>query len=164
MQFLSFRRLNLLPTLGILLLILGMMPGIAGGQEEVHFEHDTLSIVVDDMVHHFTVEIAETRQQRARGLMFRRKMAPDAGMLFDYRRPKPVAMWMKNTYIPLDMLFIRADGSVESIRERAVPHSLASISSKDKVRAVLELNAGTAARLGIRPGDLVRHRIFGNAD
>ncbi len=112
--------------------------------------------------HAFEVELAATEKQRRLGLMFRRKLAPNAGMLFDYVRSRPVAMWMKNTYIPLDMLFITADGRVVNIAKRTVPHSLKSISSAGRVRAVLEVNAGTADRLGIVAGALVRHRIFGN--
>ena len=112
--------------------------------------------------HTFEVELAATEKQRRLGLMFRRKLAPNAGMLFDYVRSRPVAMWMKNTYIPLDMLFIAADGRVVNIAKRTVPHSLKSISSAGRVRAVLEVNAGTADRLGIVAGALVRHRIFGN--
>ena len=112
--------------------------------------------------HTLQVEVAADEKSRQVGLMFRRKMAADAGMLFDYQRTQPVAMWMKNTYIPLDMLFIAADGRVVNIAKRTVPHSLATIASAGRVRAVLELNAGTTDRLGIKPGDLVRHRIFGN--
>ena len=113
-------------------------------------------------IHSFQVELAATDKERQRGLMFRRKLAPQAGMLFDYVQPQPVAMWMKNTYIPLDMLFISADGRVVNIVRRTVPHSLWSIPSAGPVRAVLEVNAGTADRLGIAPGAQVRHRIFGN--
>src|SRR3546814_13522615 len=85
--------------------------------------------------------------------MYRDHLAADAGMLFVYSQPRRVSMWMKNTLIPLDMLFIAPDGRIESIVKRAVPHSLATISSRGKVRAVLELNGGTVDRLGIRPGD-----------
>ena len=82
-------------------------------------------------------------------------------MLFDYGRTQPVAMWMKNTLVPLDILFIAADGRVVNIAADAVPESLTSIPSAGPVRAVLEINAGTAARLGIKPGDRVIHPIFG---
>lgn len=110
----------------------------------------------------FNVEFAATEQQREVGLMFRKSLAPDAGMLFDYQAPQPVAMWMKNTLIPLDMLFIGADSRVSRIAERAVPHSLTTIESGGPVRGVLELNAGTASRLVIKVGDLVRHAAFKN--
>ena len=110
--------------------------------------------------HNFRVEMALTDEQRARGLMFRRELAPDAGMLFDFEATQPVAFWMKNTFIPLDMLFIAADGRIVNIAERTVPHSLSVVPSAGPVRAVLELNGGTVARLGIRPGDRVVHAIF----
>ena len=90
-------------------------------------------------------------------------MAPDAGMLFDYKTPSMATMWMKNTLIPLDMLFVDAQGRIVNIHERAVPGSLATISAAAPVRAVIELNGGTAARLGIRPGDRVMFPIFDNA-
>ena len=111
-------------------------------------------------VHDFQVEVADTAQERQIGLMFRRILPPDHGMLFDYRHSRRVSMWMKNTLIPLDMLFIEADGTIESIRERAVPHSLESIPSEGRVQGVLELPGGTVERLGITPGDRVVHHIF----
>jgi len=112
--------------------------------------------------HNFTVELAATDADRQQGLMYRRELAADAGMLFDYGRDRRSSMWMRNTYIPLDMLFIKSNGEIESIKERTVPHSETAIRSKGRVRAVLELNAGTAFRLGIEPGDTVRHALFGN--
>lgn len=107
--------------------------------------------------HEFNVEIARTASERGVGLMYRRNLAPRAGMLFLYKRPQVITMWMKNTFIPLDMIFIDEEGRIGSIAERTVPHSLATISSESRAQAVLEVNAGTAARLGIRPGDWVRH-------
>lgn len=103
----------------------------------------------------FDVELALTPGQQAQGLMYRRTMAADAGMLFIYERVQPASFWMKNTLIPLDMLFIAADGRVVNIHERAVPESLDSVNSDGPVKAILELNGGMAARLGIRPGDRV---------
>ena len=108
----------------------------------------------------FLVELAETPAQMEQGLMFRRQLAPDAGMLFDYRQPTVATMWMKNTLIPLDMLFVDADGRIVNIHQRAVPESTAIIAAAAPVRAVIELNGGTAARLGIRPGDRVEFPIF----
>lgn len=110
----------------------------------------------------FTVEMALTPAQQMVGLMFRPEVAPDGGMLFDWGTPRESAMWMRNTITSLDMLFIRADGRIHRIVERTVPLSLNTIESRGAVRATLELAAGTAARLDIRPGDLVRQRIFGN--
>ena len=113
--------------------------------------------------HKFTVELATTPAQMEQGLMFRRSMPPDAGMLFDFKTPSMATMWMRNTLIPLDMLFVDAQGRIVNIHERAVPGSLDTIGAAAPVRAVVELNGGTAARLGIRPGDRVIFPIFGNA-
>lgn len=93
--------------------------------------------------------------------MYRSEMAADAGMLFDFAKSGPVSMWMKNTLIPLDMLFIRSDGTIATIAERTVPHSLVPIESGEPVLAVLELNGGVCARLGIREGDKALHPLFG---
>ncbi|TAN46963.1 MAG: DUF192 domain-containing protein, partial [Rhodospirillales bacterium] len=103
----------------------------------------------------FKAEIAATPNARAKGLMFRRELAPDAGMLFDFFQPQPVTMWMKNTLIPLDMLFIMDDGRIANLAERTVPGSLTPIPADEPVRFVLELNGGTAARLGLKAGDRV---------
>jgi len=111
----------------------------------------------------FSVEVATTPEQMEQGLMFRNSLAADAGMLFDFKTPHPAMMWMKNTLIPLDMLFVDARGQIVNIHERAVPGSLETIGSGASVRAVIELNGGTAARLGIKPGDRVVYPIFGNA-
>ena len=113
--------------------------------------------------HAFTVELADTPQARAIGLMHRTAMATDHGMLFDFGAPRPVSMWMKNTLIALDMLFIQSDGRIVNIAADTTPHSLQPVHSRGRVKAVLELNAGTAKALGIAPGDWVRHAIFGNA-
>lgn len=109
----------------------------------------------------FTVEVARSGAQQAQGLMFRRRLAADAGMLFVYRRAEPIAMWMQNTFLPLDMLFIGADRRIAHIVERTVPMSTATISSKGPVSSVLELNAGTVSRLGIETGDLVSSPAYG---
>jgi uncharacterized membrane protein (UPF0127 family) len=108
----------------------------------------------------FTVELAATPGERSRGLMFRRSMRPDHGMLFDFETPQPVAFWMKNTPLPLDMLFIDGTGVVVQIEADTVPYSEDPIPSQQPIRAVLEVNAGTAKRLGIEPGAKVRHPIF----
>lgn len=112
-------------------------------------------IVTSDGEHRFEIEVARTPAEQARGLMYRQSLAPTAGMLFDYEPPRNITMWMRNTYIPLDMIFIGADWRITRIAERTVPLSLTTISSDGPVRAVLEVNAGTASRLGIRPGDRV---------
>lgn len=142
------------------LLILVAATGAAALEK---FATGTLSVVSAKGEHSFTVEIAKTPKQQSQGLMYRRKMAADAGMLFVYERPQSVSYWMKNTFIPLDMIFIGKDGRIESIRQRTVPQSLTPVRSRGKVLAVLELNGGTVSRLGIKPGDAVRHQMFGNA-
>jgi uncharacterized membrane protein (UPF0127 family) len=108
----------------------------------------------------FQVEVARNDADRAQGLMFRRSMPADRGMLFDFGRIAPVAMWMQNTYLSLDMLFIRPDGTIARIAANTEPLSTRTIPSGEPVLAVLELNAGTAARLGIRAGDRVEHPLF----
>jgi len=108
----------------------------------------------------FRVEVARNDADRAQGLMFRRSMPADQGMLFDFGRVEPVSMWMQNTYLSLDMLFIRADGTIARIAANTEPLSTRTIPSGEPVLAVLELNAGTAAKLGIKAGDRVEHPIF----
>lgn len=130
---------------------------------QITFRETPLVLETQSGVHDFTVEVAETPEQRERGLMFRETMAADHGMIFDYHRDVDISMWMKNTILPLDMLFIRADGTVFDVVKGAVPYSTDIISSGGKVRAVLELNAGTVDALQIRRGDKVKHEIFGNA-
>ena len=148
----------------VLALVLLCLPLTAAwGQGTETFETGPLAIETAGGRVDFTVELAATPAQRQQGLMYRRKLARDAGMLFDYGRVQPVAMWMKNTFIPLDMLFIGEDGNIVRIAQRTVPHSLAVVASGDPVRAVLELKGGSAARFGIKPGDRVRHEIFGTA-
>ncbi|MGL5736087.1 MAG: DUF192 domain-containing protein [Beijerinckiaceae bacterium] len=112
--------------------------------------------------HAFMVEVMRNDQERARGLMFRRSMPADRGMLFDFKREENVSMWMQNTYIPLDMLFIRKDGTIHRIAENTEPLSTATIPSGGPVYSVLEINGGESARRGIKAGDRVSHAIFGN--
>ena len=101
-----------------------------------------------------------TDADRAQGLMFRRFLPPDRGMLFDFEAEQPVMMWMKNTILPLDMVFIGADGRIVNIAESTEPMSERTIPSEGPVIAVLELNAGAAARAGLKTGDAVRHPMF----
>lgn len=111
----------------------------------------------------FTVEMALTPEQQAIGLMFRTEVKPDEGMIFDWGAPRESSMWMRNTLVPLDMLFIAADGRIHRIAERTVPLSLTPVDSRGPVRATLELQGGITERLDIRVGDRVLHRIFGSA-
>jgi uncharacterized membrane protein (UPF0127 family) len=115
----------------------------------------TLVLKTGSGEHSFNVEVATTNQERAIGLMFRRSLPADAGMLFLYDRAQPAAMWMKNTLIPLDMVFITADGKVHRIEQNTEPFSTELISSEGPVVGVLELNGGAAAKIGLKRGDLV---------
>jgi uncharacterized membrane protein (UPF0127 family) len=108
----------------------------------------------------FDVEMADTEPKRRIGLMHRKELADGKGMLFDFGRPQPIAMWMQNTYVSLDMIFIREDGTIANIAENTTPLSERSIFSAGSVLSVLEVVAGTAKRYGIAPGDKVSHRIF----
>jgi uncharacterized protein len=124
-------------------------------------ELQPLEIVTKTGVHTFAVEMAVTPEEQAKGLMFRRELPEGQGMLFDFQREQPATFWMKNTYVSLDMIFIRADGRILRIAENTVPLSEALVPSGGPVRAVLEVVAGTARKLGIAPGDRVAHPIFG---
>jgi uncharacterized membrane protein (UPF0127 family) len=157
----------------VALLALGGGPALAqfcAPPEALHAPQKTLArerlVIVgrDGKQHVFSVEMALTADQQEVGLMMRPSVPADGGMLFDMGLPPEVArFWMCNTIAPLDMVFIRPDGTIDSITENAVPQSLGEDVSRGPVRAVLELAAGTTARLGITVGDTVRQRIFGNA-
>jgi uncharacterized membrane protein (UPF0127 family) len=110
--------------------------------------------------HAFTVELAMTPEQQEVGEMFRTAVPPDQGMLFDWGVPRDVPMWMKNTLVPLDMIFIGNDGTITHIAEDAVPQSLAEIGSGGPARATLEVQGGLTAKLDIRVGDKVQGAIF----
>ncbi|MBB3542182.1 DUF192 domain-containing protein [Rhizobium sp. BK399] len=103
----------------------------------------------------FIVEIADTNEERQRGLMYRKEMAEDAGMIFDFGVSRRVQMWMENTILPLDMLFVDSTGTIRNIKQNAVPYSQEVIDSMTEVKYVIELNAGVTAKLGIKPGDKV---------
>lgn len=141
----------------VLLVALGGPAGTVGAGSPAP---EPLSIQTKNGTHAFEVELAVTDDQQRKGLMYRRTMPANAGMLFLYDNGSRVTMWMSNTYIPLDMLFIAADGKITHIVERTVPMSTELIGSNGPVRAVLELNGGTASRLGIAVGDKVRHPAF----
>ena len=149
-------------ALGLVLLGVAPSPGVAQTYSAFGFAVDRLSVeTAPGERHEFTVELARTTEQMALGLMYRTRLAADAGMLFDFDPPRRVSMWMKNTLIPLDMLFIRADGKIAHMAQRTVPQSLETISSPEPVKSVLELNAGTAARLKLKIGDLVSSSALG---
>jgi uncharacterized protein len=123
-------------------------------------ELKTLEITSKSGVHVFSVEIADTDASREKGLMFRKSLPEGQGMLFDFHEEQPVGFWMQNTYIPLDMIFIRGDGSILRIAENTEPLSTRIIPSGGPVRAVLELIGGSARKFGIAPGDKVAFSIF----
>jgi len=147
-------------VLWLILLACQTVLPVAAAAEPLRFKTSPLTIVTATGRRDFTVELALTPEQRARGLMFRKSLAADTGMLFDFRAPGKVAMWMKNTLIPLDMIFIKSGGIIANIASGTVPLSLVPVPSNGSVRGVLEVRAGTAARLGIRPGDRILHPIF----
>jgi uncharacterized protein len=146
----------------VMLLIVGLvLGGAARAAAGVEFAVTPLEVVTQSGRRHpFTVEMAVSAQQLAQGLMYRTQLPERGGMLFDFGRPQPVSMWMKNTRIPLDMVFIAVDGRIVGIAERTTPMSTDVISAPEPVRAVLELRGGTAERLGIVAGDRVVHPIF----
>ncbi|MDP6803761.1 MAG: DUF192 domain-containing protein [Rhodospirillales bacterium] len=140
------------------------VPQPAVAADAVPMRTSELAVVTEQGRFSFTVEMAVTETQRGRGLQYRKSLAPDAGMLFDFGTPEPAAMWMMNTPIPLDMIFVAGDGRVVNVEARTQPGSLAVIRSAGAVRAVLEVNAGTAERLGIEAGSRVLHPVFGTAE
>ena len=125
------------------------------------FKTETLWLETQDGSHKIEVEVARTGPEKSRGLMFRTSLADDRGMLFPYDKAGNYAMWMRNTYIPLDMVFIKSDGRVHRIEANTEPLSEKVISAGGLVQGVLELAGGVAAKLGLKPGDLVRHAAFG---
>ena len=147
-------------SLRAFLILITILAGLGLANAQDSAAQEPLAITGKSGRHSFSVEVMRDDESRSRGLMFRRAMAPEHGMLFDFQKVERVAMWMKNTYLPLDMLFIRADGTVARIAADTEPLSTRTIASGEPVLGVLELNAGTAARLGIHPGDKVEHPLF----
>ena len=134
-------------------LLLATAPAVPAGRE-------TLEIASKTGVHAFSVEMATTEAEREKGLMYRKSLPEGQGMLFDFHHDQEVGFWMKNTYIPLDMIFIRSDGRIMRIAENTEPLSEKIVPSNGAVRAVLEVIGGTARKLGIAPGDRVAGSIF----
>jgi uncharacterized membrane protein (UPF0127 family) len=138
-----------------------LTPASTWGGRPLHAaELQTLEIVTKAGVRSFAVELAVTDAELDRGLMFRRELPEGQGMLFDFKHDQPLAMWMKDTPLPLDMIFIRSDGSIVRIAENTTPLSTRTITSGRPARAVLEVIGGSAKKLGIAPGDRVVHPIF----
>jgi uncharacterized membrane protein (UPF0127 family) len=145
--------------LAAILVVAGVV--VAGGSVRAA-SFQPLEIVTKRGVQVFSVEVATTEEEKQTGLMYRKELADGKGMLFDFNPEQEVSMWMKNTYVSLDMIFIRADGRILRIAENTEPLSTKIISSKGPARAVLEVVAGTAQKYGIRPGDRVGHPLFGS--
>lgn len=141
--------------IGTLVALMAAAPRLSRAQGLETFKTAKLAIQSGGKRNTFTVELAMTDRQQMQGLMYRRTLAPDAGMLFDYKTPTRITMWMRNTFIPLDMIFIGVDGTIVDIAERAVPQSEEIIPTRKPARAVLEVNGGTVQRLGIKIGDVV---------
>ena len=145
----------------VLLAVFCLLPLLAAVTSLVDAaELQTLEIASKSGVHAFAVELALTPEEQSRGLMYRKTLPEGQGMLFDFKRDQETSFWMKNTYVPLDMIFIRGDGRIHRIAENAEPLSERLVSSNGPVRAVLEVIAGTTRKLGIAPGDRVAHPIF----
>jgi hypothetical protein len=140
-------------VLGLLGLFVAAGPASPAGQQ-------TLEIATKSGVHVFSVELADNDAERAKGLMYRKELPEGQGMLFDFHREQDVSFWMQNTYISLDMIFIRGDGRILRIAENTEPLSTRLIPSGGPVRAVLEIIGGSARKLGIAPGDRVAAPIF----
>jgi uncharacterized protein len=145
---------------GVVLLsgFLGFSPGFLPQAQAQSLEK--LSIVTASGAHDFSVEVMRTGPELEKGLMFRQFLPTDRGMLFDFKTERPVMMWMKNTYIPLDMVFIAKSGRVVGVAENAEPLSEKIIPSGAPAYGVLELNAGTAAKIGLKIGDEIHHSLF----
>lgn len=137
-----------------------MVTALWTGTGHAACQDDRVSLRNDKTQVAFDIELAVTPQERARGLMFRESMPSRFGMLFVFDPPQPVAFWMKNTLIPLDMIFTDKSGTVIHVHENAIPGDLTPIEGGDNVYGVLEINAGLAARYLITPGTQMRHEIF----
>lgn len=147
--------LALIVRFSALAVIVGLVAGALAGP--VLADDATAVIHTATGDYKFAVEIADTMETRAKGLMYRQSLAPDAGMLFDFGVERETAFWMQNTYIPLDMLFIGADGTIKTIHANARPLDKTTIPSGAPVRFVLEIPGGRAAEIGAKPGDRLEH-------
>jgi hypothetical protein len=153
--------LRIAPAAGLALLLVTLhtLTLASGVPDELPVESATIVTAGGDR-HPFRLHMARTPEHRRRGLMFVTRLDDDQGMLFDFEVPRSVSMWMKNTPLSLDMLFVRADGRIANIASHTRPFSKKMIPSHGDVLAVIELPAGTTARLGISDGDRVEHPIF----
>ena len=126
------------------------------GTSPAGLEQVPLTVISDGREHRFTVEVARTGAEQTMGLMYRTELAPDRGMIFPMEPPRNASFWMRNTLIPLDMIFVRADGTIANIAANTIPYSEEPVPSAGPVAAVLELAGGRSAELGIKPGDKVK--------
>jgi uncharacterized protein len=134
----------------------GCAVGAPLGQSSAGLNQTTLCITSGPKTRTFNVEVAGTSMEQSKGLMFRTKLSDNAGMIFPFREPRVASFWMKNTVIPLDIIFIRSNGTIESIAENTIPYSTDPVEAGEPVTAVLELRGGLTAELGIGPSDIVR--------
>ena len=141
-----------------------LWPALAFADDAPLSKIEPVTVATGTGVTMFTVEMADTPEMQQRGLMFRQRLPEDRGMLFDFGEPRRVAMWMKNTLISLDMIFIRADGTVAGIAKRTTPQSLDTLGVQEPIKAVLEVAGGVSDKIGLQPGDTIYHRIFDNGD
>lgn len=158
----TFRR-RLIPAIAAALLIGAPHAVSVADRVPDHLPVTDLRIATANGIREFRVSVASRPKDRRRGLMYVTELAADEGMLFDFGTPSIQGMWMKNTLLSLDMLFIREDGSISSIARDTVPHSRKTIVSEEPVKAVLELRGGVCKLLDIAPGDMVLHPVFGNS-
>ena len=158
------RKIFLLTLFAFSLCIFQLVQSVAQPKSDPNavFPVEELEIVTSNGSFKFSVEIADDADERSRGLMFREAMLPTHGMLFDFGQTSPVAMWMKNTPLSLDMVFIKQDGVVARVANKTTPFSQAIVSSGEPVSHVLELNAGMANQIGLEAGDRVIHNFFAN--
>ena len=154
---LLFSRNYIFPALLSLLLIF-VPENFAIAQS--HDPSDHMLVTTATGKHTFTLEIAKTNEERAKGLMFRKSMPQDHGMLFIFHDARPISMWMKNTLISLDMIFVSGEGMVTSIIQHTTPLSEEIITSDQPAQAVIEVNAGVAQKIGLAPGDKIHHPLF----
>ncbi len=146
------RPVAVIRALGLMLAVfVGMLPLAACSSDDRLVAHTATGD------YGFSVEVVDTPATRAKGLMFRQSLAKDAGMLFDFKQEQETAFWMQNTFIPLDMIFIGADGVVKTIHVNAIPHDTTSIPSRVPVQFVLEIPGGRSVEIGLKPGDKIDH-------
>ncbi|ACT59546.1 DUF192 domain-containing protein [Hirschia baltica] len=155
---------NLFSAIAVFSVVCMAIPHVSAQDSGVKFETGTLVVDTGEAEHLINIEIADSPEETSQGLMFRENLAEDAGMLFDFGEPREPNMWMKNTLIPLDMLFLDDNGVVVAIARNARPHSERRISPGMAVKGVLELAGGATGTLDISPGDVVHHAIFNNVE